>query len=118
MEDQVQVQSVSVEIVRGERGEIGEASASQTVKKMWKGAGQHISLKSFVRKSLANKDDASAILKEWFLNKKGTKNTGRSEQNTKRVELERQASKSARKKMGQGKNKATTTTTTTTAGVK
>ena len=62
---------------------------------------QRLSLKQFARK-----DDLG---KDWFEYKSGTLNEDRSDKNKARVQLEKSASKAARKKSKGGSSKATTT---------
>ena len=102
------------EVPRGSRGEVGEASISDTIKRMWHEAvhtlsdagNRHnprkkswhrkvgaLSLKKFARK-LALTGDATA--KEWLARKGGSLNQERSDANRIRANAERAASKNAR----------------------
>ena len=108
------------EIVRGVRGEVGTASASQTIKQMWRqthcrredvndnlNPRKRIwipnrnapSLKAFARTLLK---EGNQVAKDWFAHKGGSENAQRTEKNAARVQLERQASKNARRKTGKG----------------
>lgn len=111
---------------RGDRGELGTATAKLTITQRWHEAhftrkdandkgnfrkrvyvpnpGPRVSLKKFARELLKAGDP---VAKAWFANKQGAQNAKRSEKNTGRISLEKQASKAARRKAGQGKqNKA------------
>jgi hypothetical protein len=109
------------EIARGERGEVGTATAKLTLVQLWHNAhftrrnaeekrnpNKHVwvanqgapSLKQFAREQAKS---GNKVAKDWFANKKGAKNEKRSEKNQARVTLERQASKAARRKASQGK---------------
>ena len=67
---------------KGERGEVGTASASQTIKQLWhtqqKAKGQRLTLKRFARQLLK---DGNTVAEEWLANKAGTKDANRSEAN-------------------------------------
>lgn len=113
------------EVVRGDRGEVGVATAGDTIRRMWHEAthlrvdvGNHQnprkrewvrkagtpSLKRFARELVAKGD---AVAKEWFANKRGANNAKRTDANRTRASLERQASKAARrKKSDSNKSKA------------
>jgi hypothetical protein len=113
------------EVVRGPRGEVGEASISLTLKQKWHEATHNlvevgdktnphrqawvkkrgaVSLRRFAKDLAASGDK---LAKEWFANKAGAKNQKRSEKNIKRIYEEKQASKAARqKKAAANKNKA------------
>lgn len=107
--------------VRGDRGEVGVATAALKLRQLWheahftrKDVGDKNnpvkriwvpnhgapSLKRFARELLKAGD---AVAKEWFANKRGAKNQKRTEKNQARVNLEKQASKAARRKKSQGK---------------
>lgn len=112
----------SEESARGDRGEVGVATAGLKIRQLWHDAhftrkdigdkhnprkriyvpnpGGAPSLKKFARELLKAGD---AIAKEWFANKRGAKNQKRTEKNQARVNLEKQASKAARRKASQGK---------------
>jgi len=113
----------SVQEVRGERGELGVATASLTIKDRWhsehfklvdtsdkahphrrtfvKNAGAP-SLKAFARALLKSGDENA---KEWFANKRGDNRQERSEANVKLASLCASASKLARKKSKGGSSK-------------
>jgi hypothetical protein len=120
---------------RGDRGELGQATAKLTIVQMWHAAhftrkdandkgnfrkrvwvanpGQKVSLKKFARELAKS---GNAVAKAWFANKLGAQNAQRSEKNRGRISLEAQASKAARRKKAQGKqNKAATDATAATA---
>ncbi len=82
---------------RGPRGELGTATASKTIKKLWHASttGKHLSLKEFARKLAA---DGDQIAKDWIAHKHGSLNQKRSEKNVARVALERSATMASRKK--------------------
>lgn len=128
------------ESARGERGEVGTASAGLTIRQLWHAAhftrkdagdkdnfrkriyvpnpGGVPSLKQFARQLLKAGD---AVAKEWFANKRGAKNEKRSDKNQTRINLEKIASKAARRKKGQskqGKAAPTDAAATATAGKK
>lgn len=110
------------ETPRGERGEVGVATAGLKIRQLWHDAhftrkdigdkhnprkriyvpnpGGAPSLKKFARELLKAGD---AVAKEWFANKRGAKDQKRTEKNQARVNLEKQASKAARRKASQGK---------------
>lgn len=85
------------ETVRGNRGEVGVASAGLTMRQRWVSANTGQSLKRFARQLLKEGD---AIAKEWFANKRGIKNAKRSEKNMQRVIAERTATKASKRKTG------------------
>ena len=101
------------EVVRGNRGELGVATAGDTIKQMWRAA--HFkrsdedtwarlpgapSLKKFARELAKS---GNKVAKDWFDHKTGSLNAERSEKNRGRISLESQASKAARRKKSQGK---------------
>ncbi len=112
----------SQETARGDRGEVGVATAKLKIVQLWHAAhftrkdigdkhnprkriyvpnpGGAPSLKKFARELLKAGD---AVAKEWFANKRGAKNAKRTEKNASRITLEKQASKAARRKASQGK---------------
>ena len=124
---------------RGERGEVGVATAKLKIVQLWHDAhftrkdigdkhnprkriyvpnpGGAPSLKRFARELLKAGDP---VAKEWFANKRGAKNAKRTEKNASRITLEKQASKAARRKKSQGKQgkAATTDAAAVTAAVK
>ena len=70
------------ERVRGDKGEVGVATAAKTVKRLYSEAGGKGSLKQFVRKLMRDKENPnSAVAAEWFENKAGLKNQSRSDVN-------------------------------------
>jgi hypothetical protein len=113
----------------GMRGEVGEASSSKALKRLWhethfirrnigdkynprktewvRQAGAP-SLRQFARSQ--DKAD-NQVAKDWFKQKDGLLNEKRSDKNTSRIALERQASKSARRKNSQGSKSKTADTT-------
>lgn len=101
------------EKARGDRGELGVATAGDTIKQMWRAA--HFkrsdkdswarlpgapSLKKFARELVKS---GNKVAKDWFDHKTGSLNAQRSEKNRGRISLESQASKAARRKKSQGK---------------
>lgn len=74
-------------------------SVSASLKSRFAKEGKDMSLKQFAR-MLAVKGDQTAI--DWFANKLGACNEARSDQNRKRVELERSATKSAKRSKKKG----------------
>ncbi len=119
---------------RGERGELGTATAKLTIVQLWHAAhftrkdanskgnfrkrlwvanpGPRVSLKKFARELLKA---GNPVAKEWFANKRGAQNTKRLEKNATRITLEKQASKAARRKKGQGKQTKAATDAAATA---
>jgi len=106
---------------RGDRGEVGVATAALKIRQLWhethftrKDVGDKNnpvkriwvpnhgtpSLKRFARELAKS---GNQVAKDWFANKKGAKNQKRSEKNVARINLEKQASKAARRKKSQGK---------------
>jgi hypothetical protein len=76
----VVVELPNSEPVRGERGEVGTATAGLTIKQKWKASTSHVSLKVFAR-TLAKSGDQAA--KDWFAHKKGSLNQARTDANIK-----------------------------------
>lgn len=109
--------AVAETVVQAERGEVGVATASLTVKSLWHKQlaasvrnGNALSLRAFVRQ-LAKSGDANVatLAKEWFGNKAGAKNQKRSAANVAAAKAAGAATKLGRKKSkGGGKAKATT----------
>ncbi len=113
------------EIPRGDRGIVGVATPSKTIRKMWHEA-THLrvdastkqnprkqrwvpkndapSLKQFARE-LAAKGDPTA--KEWFANKRGDNNQKRTDANIGRANLERAATRASRRKNAETKKNKT-----------
>ena len=83
---------------------MGDKSVSVTLKKRWKTSGSRVGLREFA-KTLADEGDAMA--KNWFANKKGACNKGRSPANITRATLEANATKMARSKKSSGNKKTT-----------
>lgn len=123
----------SKEVSRGDRGELGVATAALTIRQMWHEAhftrkdigdkhnprkrvwvpnpGQKVSLKKFARELLKS---GNQVAKDWFAHKRGSLNASRSEKNQSRISLEKQATKAAKRKKSQGKQgKAVTDATAT-----
>lgn len=105
---------------RGERGNVGEATAALTIKQMWR--EKHFkrtdandrynprkkvwvalpkapSLKAFARQLAANGD---VVAKTWFDHKGGSLNKDRSDATKARISLEKQATKAAKRKKSAG----------------
>jgi len=122
------------EVVRGDRGEVGEATPSLLIKQRWHEATHVLqdvgnahnprkqewvrkagtpSLKRYARQLLVSGD---ATAKDWFACKNGAMNDKRTDANRTRASLERQASKAARrKKSDSNKNKTKAVDTMTVA---
>jgi hypothetical protein len=91
---------------RGERGEVGTASAGQTIKQRWHQVQKDLgtlsagnTLKRFAKRLLK---DGDPVAKDWFAHKAGGANAKRTDKNVQRVMAERTASHAAkRKKKGQ-----------------
>lgn len=102
----VAVTETVVQTNRGERGELGVATASLTIKQRWLASKTGTSLKAYAR-NLAKSGDANA--KEWLGNKAGAKNQKRSSANATAAKAAAAATKLGRKKSKSGgKAKATT----------
>lgn len=94
-----QKQEVTQTPSRGDRGELGVATAGDTMKQRHRSEGRGLSLKQFARKLEASGDK---VAKEWFANKRGAANQQRSDANVKAAMEARTATKAAkRKKKGQ-----------------
>jgi hypothetical protein len=108
---------------RGARGEVGTATASQTIKqryhqacfkqvdaedkhnpgkKLWVKLEGAPSLKQYARKLLASGDPT---VKDWFGNKRGAKNAQRSEKNIAEAHAAAAATKVERRKRSAGNTK-------------
>jgi hypothetical protein len=95
---------------RHSRGEVGVATAGQTIKQLWWASKTtnktiNMSLKRFARQLLkdTNKDKVQ-LVKDWLDHKNGSLNAKRSDKNQQRVNAERSATKLAKKaKKGQQK---------------
>lgn len=74
--------------------EIGTATAGKAIKHLWYKEGKGLSLKAFARKLVAE-DNQTA--KDWFEHKEGALNLSRSDKNRARVDVEKAATKSAKK---------------------
>lgn len=82
---------------RGERGELGTGSAGIRLKNMHAKQGRGLSLKTFVRdQAKAGNVDAKA----WLDNKRGVNDMKRSENSVKRIAIEKNATKLAKKSKG------------------
>lgn len=92
-EDKVEVKSEDQK--RGFRGEVGNGSAGSRLKGLYNKTAKAIEFKRFVR-DLAKAGNVDA--KQWFANKKGALDKKRSDANIARVQLERAATKQARRK--------------------
>jgi hypothetical protein len=110
---------------RGDRGELGQATAGQTIKQMYHAA-------HFTRKDVGDKHNprkrvfvknhgapslkkyarelaksGNQVAKDWFAHKAGSLNAERTDANKTRISIEKQKSREARRKKSQGKsNKA------------
>jgi hypothetical protein len=91
-------QEVSNEKPRGQSGEVGTATASKALKKLWHTSAAKVSLKAFARQLLKGTDkDKAQLVKDWYRNKAGKLNAKRSEKTIQRINLEKSATKLARK---------------------
>lgn len=82
---------------RGERGELGTGSAGIRLKNLHAKQGRGLSLKTFVRdQAKAGNPDAQA----WIANKRGANDMKRSENSIKRIAIEKNATKIAKKSKG------------------
>jgi len=82
---------------RGSRGEVGKGTPSTKIKALWKREGKsNEALKRFARRMIKEKKNTDAQM--WFDCKAGKFDMERSEKNIARIQLERQASKSTKKK--------------------
>jgi hypothetical protein len=106
MSDENQVQE------RGYRGEVGTATPSSTIKKLWRTThGKQVdgkkpsqrrwqmhrqapSLKAFARKQA---DEGNQMASDWLNNKTGCNNAKRSDTTLARIATEKQATKAAKK---------------------
>lgn len=87
-------EEVKEEQKRGERGEVGTGSPSTRLKARWRKEGKGASLKEFAT-SIAKSDPE---VQKWFDAKAGKFEEPRSEKNLARIQMEKQASKSAKRK--------------------
>jgi hypothetical protein len=88
-----------------DRGVVGTASAGLTIRQLWHASNTGLSLKQFARQLLKGKDEAKALTaREWFANKRGSKNAKRSDANIKAAFEAAAKSKIARRK-GSGGSK-------------
>jgi len=119
-EQAVQAETVVV-VAKGERGILGEATASLTIKSLWhaehftlvdKGnkKTQHWvkrtgapSLKAYARKLVSTGNETAV---SWFSNKSGGLNAVRTDAKLAKIELEARATSSSRKKGSQKPSKA------------
>tara|TARA_B110000503_G_C6853795_1_gene291977 strand:- start:118 stop:411 length:294 start_codon:yes stop_codon:yes gene_type:complete len=92
-EDKVEVKSEDQK--RGFRGEVGNGSAGSRLKGLYNKTAKAIEFKRFVR-DLAKAGNVDA--KQWFANKKGALDKKRSDAAIARIQLERAATKQARRK--------------------
>lgn len=81
--------------VRGSKGEVGKASAGDTMKQLHRATGRGLSLKVFVR-DLVKAGNETA--KAWFANKKGAANQARSDKNAAAAKVAADATKAAKRK--------------------
>ena len=121
---------------RGDRGELGQATAGLTIKQRWHEA--HFTLKDvgdkhnprkrvWVRnhgapslkryaRDLAKSGDT--VAKDWFAHKCGSLNQVRTDANKTRISLEKQKTREAKRKKGQSKSSKSEAAPATTAGKK
>lgn len=84
---------------------VGQPSAGKEIKSRWQREGKGKSLRQFARGLIAAGDKTA---QDWFDQKKGALNEKRTDKNQARINLEKQASKSARKKTKSGGKSAAT----------
>lgn len=119
-EQAVQTEAVVV-VAKGEKGLVGEATASLTIKSLWRAEhftlvdkgnkhNQHWvkrpgapSLKAYARKLVSAKNEVAI---SWFSNKSGGLNVARTDAKLAKIELEARASSASRKKGSQKSSKA------------
>jgi hypothetical protein len=134
-ETKIEKKEEKKESARGSRGELGVATAGLAIRNLWH--SEHFSrvdandkgnfrkrhfvrnhgapsLKKFARELAKS---GNQVAKDWFANKGGAQNAKRNDKNQGRINLEKQASKAARRKKSQGKQ-AKPTTDAATAAVK
>lgn len=98
-ENQLQVVEQVQEKARGDKGEVGKATAGLTIKQRWAKEGRGLSLRGFARK--LGKEDP--LVKEWFEHKGGSLNKTRSDANQGMAKLCASATKLQKhKKKGEG----------------
>ena len=105
MSNEIVVESevVVVEEKKQGRGVVGTGSFGSRLKSLHAKSGRGLSLKTFVREqAAAGNEDA----KKWFAAKKGACNQKRSEASLKRIQLQRSATKLAKKSKGKGGGKS------------
>ncbi len=95
MSEETKVEEKKKEESRGDRGEVGVATAGLTMRQRWAQSGKSVSLKQFAR---AQAKAGDAVAKEWFANKLGAKNQKRSDANIKAKTEAAQATKAAKRK--------------------
>src|SRR5262249_48606826 len=124
------------ESARGDRGEVGQATAGLTIKQKWHEAhftrkdvgDKHNprkrvwvknhgapSLKRFAR-DLAKSGDT--VARDWFAHKGGSLNQVRTDANKTRISLEKQKTREAKRKKGQAKSSKSEAAPAATAGKK
>lgn len=119
-EQAVQLEAVVV-VVKGERGPVGEATASLTIKSLWHAEHHTLvdygnkhqqrwvkrpgapSLKAYASKLAAGGSEPAI---NWFSNKSGGLNVARTDAKLAKIALEAQATSSSRKKAGNKPSKA------------
>lgn len=82
-------------VSRGDRGELGTATAGLQMRQRWAAEAGGGSLKQFARRLLKAGDP---IAQEWFANKRGALNAKRTDANIKAAKETSMASKAARTK--------------------
>lgn len=86
---------VKQERTKGNRGDVGIATAGLTIKQMWRGSKTRLRLRAFARDLVKQKNQVAI---DWFAHKSGSLNQNRSDKNVARVLIERQATKAAHRK--------------------
>ena|ERR1700722_9411162 len=111
--EDIKVEGVDLKPLAQGRGIVGVATPALLIKQMWyaesfvqkdkkrwvRKSGS-VSMKRFARNLLLKKDETAVA---WFDNKSGLNNQERSDKNISRIASERQATKSSRKKVKNGK---------------
>jgi len=83
---------------KGNRGEVGTATAGLSIRNLWRASGSNMRLKAFARQLLKGPDkDKALVAREWMSNKNGGKNAKRSDANIKAA-IEASSKSKAKKK--------------------
>lgn len=79
----------------GDRGQVGTASAGLTIWQQWQAGGKQGSLKQFARLQAA---EGNQVAKDWFGNKLGRLNKGRTDANIRAAKEAAMKTKEAKRK--------------------